>query len=49
MAGKFVYLIYFIDPGDTGSEATALLSSGMIVVSEDSSNIYDKFSPKASN
>eukprot|EP00347_Sterkiella_histriomuscorum_P018635 403344766 len=35
--------------GDTGGEGTGLLSSGMIVVSDDQSNIYDKFSPKASN
>jgi len=41
------YGIYYnIDAGDTGGENTGLLSSGMIVVNEDQSNIYDKFSPK---
>lgn len=48
MTGNEFRLIIIIisDAGDTGGEGTGPMSTGMIFVSEDQSNIYDKFSPK---
>lgn len=36
----------FKDAGDTGGESTGPMSTGMIFVQEDQSNLFDKFSPK---
>ena len=38
-----------IDAGDTGGEGTGPMSTGMIFVSDDQTNLQDKFSPKGSN
>ncbi len=39
----------YLDAGDTGGEGTGPMSTGMIFVSDDQTNIQDKFSPKGSN